>query len=155
MDEAVAYGAAALAAIMDERVHEMVLLDVTPLSLGVEVTGGTMNVLIPRNTPIPTKKEKIFSTESDNQTHVFIGVFEGDWTRTKDNSSLGEFTCSSFPPAPNVSAEVLTLRRRRFKLLSFNTIYWLDRNQHAEAEESEEKMKELKSVCSPITVNAY
>ncbi|KAK2976855.1 hypothetical protein RJ640_009306 [Escallonia rubra] len=242
-DEAVAYGAAALAAIMDGRVHEMVLLDVTPLSLGVEVTGGIMNVLIPRNTPIPTKKEGIFSTQNDNQTSVFVRVFEGERTKTKDNNLLGEFTSSSFPPARrgvpeikecfemdangilNVSAEVLNTGEKqkititndkgrlskdeiermvreaeRYKVEDeenkkkveakialenyaydirntlmdeknnstltevdkkkiqdavVNTIYWLDRNQLAEAQDFEEKMKELKSVRSPITANVY
>ncbi|KAK2976854.1 hypothetical protein RJ640_009305 [Escallonia rubra] len=82
-DEAEAYDATALAAIMDGRVHEMVLLDVTPLSFGVEVTGGIVNVLIPRNTPIPTKKEKIFSTESDNQTHVGTKQYSAETKKQK------------------------------------------------------------------------
>ncbi|CAG8454349.1 7245_t:CDS:1 [Cetraspora pellucida] len=101
-DEAVAYGAAIQGGILsgDERVKDILLVDVCPLTLGIETTGGVMTKLIPRNTMIPTKKSQIFSTAADNQPTVLIQVYEGERSMTKDNNLLGKFELTGIPPAP-------------------------------------------------------
>ncbi|GAU25081.1 hypothetical protein TSUD_257750 [Trifolium subterraneum] len=135
-DEAVAYGAAVQAAILNrekiQKIKDLALVDVTPLSLGVETAGGVMTVLIQKNFPIPYMKEQVFSTNSDNQPSVLIKVYEGERTRSRDNNLLGEFELSGILPAPrgvphinvcfsidingimNVSAEDRTTRKKNY-----------------------------------------
>jgi heat shock protein 1/8 len=109
-DEAVAYGAAVQAAILDgvknEKIDSVLLLDVMPLSIGLETAGGVMTTMISRNTTLPTKKSQVFSTYADNQTEICVKIYEGERAMTNDNHLLGKFNLDGIPPMPRGAPQI-------------------------------------------------
>ena len=105
-DQVVAAGAAIQAGILSNTINDVLLLDVTPLSLGIETLGGVMTTLIPKNTTIPTKKSEVFSTAEDNQTKVGIRVLQGERKMAQDNKSLGDFELTEIPPMPRGTPQI-------------------------------------------------
>jgi molecular chaperone DnaK len=168
-DEVVAIGAAIQGAILKGEVKDVLLLDVTPLTLGIETLGGVLTPLIERNTTIPTKKSQVFSTAADNQPAVTIAIFQGDRKMARDNKSLGNFNLDGIPPAPrgvpqievtfdidangilNVSAKDLgTKKEQKITItaaggLSKDEIEKMRRDAEAHAAEDEKRHEEVEA----------
>jgi len=176
-DEVVAVGAAIQAGVLGGEIKDVVLLDVTPLSLGVETLGGVMTVLIERNTTIPTKKSEIFSTAADGQTAVDIHVLQGERKMASDNMTLGRFRLEGIPPAPrgvpqievtfdidangilNVQAkDKATGREQRITITASTNLtrdevdrMVQDAQAHASEDERRKQLVELKNQCDSLT----
>ena len=179
-DEVVAMGAAVQAGILTGDVKDITLLDVTPLSLGVEVLGGLVEVMIPRNTTIPTEKKKVFTTAADNQPAVEVHIVQGERPMAKDNKSLGRFILDGIPPAPrgvpkievtfsidangilNVSAKDLATNKEQKITITASTS--LDEKEveklieeakkHAEEDKKRKELIELRNKADTLTFTA-
>ncbi len=176
-DEVVAMGAAVQAGVLTGEVTDITLLDVTPLSLGVEVLGGMVEVMIPRNTTIPTEKKKIFTTAVDNQPAVEVHVLQGERPMAKDNKSLGRFILDGIPPAPrgvprievtfaidangilNVSAKDLATNKEQKITITASTGLSEDEvnklieeaKKHAEEDKKRKELAEIRNKADTLT----
>merc|ERR1711881_183262 len=149
-DEAVAYGAGVQGGILsgaNEELNDVVLLDVCPLSLGIETVGGVMTKIINRNTVVPTKKQQIFSTASDNQQTVTIQVYEGERSMTKDNHVLGKFDLTGIPAAPRGVPQIEVTFKNDANRLSPEDIEQMikDAEAHADADAAAKERVDAKN----------